>query len=149
MTNFTRDSEWLEQVPAEIQQDTLWAMQVYRDSLFDADLAWRDLGLLSNSSGTRDLSDQLYRAVCSESANIAEGFSRGSGKDRVRFYEYALGSARESRDWYFKCRVVLGPTISPHRIKLHTNIIKQLLAIIPGQRSFTLKENPAVYEVDS
>jgi four helix bundle protein len=50
------------------------------------------------------LSDQLYEAVGSVSANLAEGYSRGTGKDRARFYEYALGSARESRDWYFKAR---------------------------------------------
>ncbi|MFQ5594528.1 MAG: four helix bundle protein, partial [Anaerolineae bacterium] len=51
---------------------------------------------------TLGLSDQLYRALVSISSNIAEGYSRGTGKGRAQFYEYALGSARESRDWYFK-----------------------------------------------
>ncbi len=46
--------------------------------------------------------DSLWKmTVGSIRANIAEGYSRGTGKDRARFYEYALGSARESRDWYF------------------------------------------------
>jgi four helix bundle protein len=148
MTKFTRFSNWLEQVPEEIRSDLLWRMEVYRLALFAADLAWLDLASLRRVQGTRDLSDQLYRAVCSISANIAEGFSRGSGKDRVRFYEYALGSARESRDWYFKCRHVLEPDVSAHRIGLHTSITKQLLSVIPGQRSIHLRESPAEYNTD-
>ncbi|MBC7896698.1 MAG: four helix bundle protein, partial [Cytophagaceae bacterium] len=43
---------------------------------------------------------QLLRAVDSISANIAEGYSRFSGRERARFYEIALGSAREAREWY-------------------------------------------------
>ena len=50
---------------------------------------------------TIGLADQLYRSLGSIGANLAEGYSRGTGKDRAHFYEYALGSARESRDWYY------------------------------------------------
>ena len=46
------------------------------------------------------LADQLYRALGSISANIVGGYFRGTGKGRALLYEYALGSARESRDWY-------------------------------------------------
>ncbi|MFQ6040547.1 MAG: four helix bundle protein [Candidatus Poribacteria bacterium] len=56
---------------------------------------------------TLGLSDQLYRALGAIGSDIAEGFSRKSGKDKARFYEYGLGSARESRDWYYKGRHVL------------------------------------------
>jgi len=41
---------------------------------------------------TLGLSDQLYRSLGSISANLAEGYSRGTGKDRAHFYEYALSS---------------------------------------------------------
>jgi four helix bundle protein len=51
---------------------------------------------------------QIYRAVGSIGANIAEGYSRSSPRDRARFYEYALGSAREAREWYLRGRAVLG-----------------------------------------
>ena len=64
----------------------------------------------------------LYRSVGSVSANIAEGYSRGTGKDRARFYEYALGSARESRDWYFKARHILGNEVVTHRLSLLTEV---------------------------
>ena len=92
--------EWEEAVPEEIKADSLWKMAAYRMALFAADLGWSDAGRLLKDRRTLGVSDQLYRALGSISANLAEGYSRGTGKDRARFYEYALGSARESRDWY-------------------------------------------------
>ncbi|MCS7265353.1 MAG: four helix bundle protein [Armatimonadetes bacterium] len=95
---------------------------------------------------TVSLADQLFRALGSISANIAEGFSRGTGRDRARFYEYALGSARESRDWYFKVRHVLGNGIVNDRINLLTEIIRLLLTMIPQQRSLVLRDEGGEYE---
>ena len=81
------------------------------------------------------LADQLYRSLGSISANLAEGYSRGTGRDRARFYEYALGSARESRDWTFKARHVLGEAVFHHRLQLLTRVIQLLLTMIPQQRA--------------
>ena len=92
-------------------------------------------------------SNQLCRALGSISANIAEGYSRGSGKDRSRFYEYALGSARESRDWYYKARHVLGQPVVDHRLDLLSQIIRLLLVMIPDQRGRTLREDSPEYQV--
>jgi hypothetical protein len=83
------------------------------------------------------------------SANLAEGYSRGTGKDRARFYEYALGSARESRDWYYKGRHVLGETVTKHRLSLLTQIIRLLLTMIPQQRGRILREQRACYQTES
>jgi four helix bundle protein len=41
------------------------------------------------------LRDQLGRAASSVALNLAEGSGKTSKKDRCRFYEIALGSARE------------------------------------------------------
>lgn len=41
------------------------------------------------------LISQLCRAVISISSNIAEGFSRGSMKDKIQFYRIAQGSIAE------------------------------------------------------
>ena len=87
----------------------------------------------------------MYRALGSISANLSEGYSRGSGKDRARFYEYALGSARESRDWYYKGRHVLGQAVTDHRIKLASEIIRLLLTMVPQQRAYRIKESGASY----
>jgi hypothetical protein len=82
------------------------------------------------------------------SANLAEGYSRGTGKDRARFYEYALGSARESRDWYFKGRHILGEVVVRHRLQLLAEVIRLLLTMIPQQREHLLHEENAPYRTD-
>ena len=133
-------AEWEASVPEEIAQDSLWKMEAYRLGLFVADMGWHDVTKLMRDKRTLSLSDQLYRALGSISANLAEGYSRGTGKDRARFYEYALGSARESRDWYYKARHTLGDTVTHHRLSLLTQVIRLLLTTIPQQRGRTLRE---------
>jgi four helix bundle protein len=133
-------------VPQTITGDALWSLEVYRLSLFVADIGWHDATKLWSDKRTLKLSDQLYDAVCSIGANIAEGYSRGSNKDRARFYEYALGSARESRDWYYKGRHILGHVVVDHRLHLLTQIIRLLLTIIPQQRGYALHETRKEYD---
>jgi len=141
--------EWEKTVPVEITNDSLWKMEVYRLGLFLSDICWHDVTKLLNDRRTVKLSDQLYRSSGSIGANIAEGYSRGTGKDRARFYEYALGSARECRDWYYKGRHILGQKVTDHRIGLTTQLIKLLLKMIPQQRSYTIGESTSNYTIDS
>ena len=138
---------WLETVPDSITNDLLWKMKAYRLALFATDVGWRDVARLASDRRTLSLSDQLYRALGSISANVAEGYSRRSGKDRSRFYEYALGSARESRDWYYKARHVLGQAVTEHRLDLLSQIIRLLLVMIPDQSGRMLKEDAFRYDV--
>ncbi|HID61844.1 MAG TPA: four helix bundle protein [Anaerolineae bacterium] len=140
-------NEWLASVPPELTNDPLWRMEVYRLAVFVGDLAWHDVSRLVEDMRTVSLADQLYRAVGSASANVAEGYSRRSGKDQARFYEYALGSAREARGWYYQGRHVLPEAVATHRIKLLTRIIRLLLTIIPAERGYKLKEEQASYDV--
>jgi four helix bundle protein len=142
-------SEWEKNVPKVIQTDVLWKMKVYRLALFLSDICWNDVSSLVGDQRTKSLSNQLYRAVGSIAANIEEGYSKQSGKDRARFYEYALGSARESRGWYYRGRHVLDEKVFEHRAWLLTEVIKMLLSIVPAERSLKLCEEPAVYEVHS
>ncbi len=141
-------NEWLASVPPELTNDPLWRMEVYRLAVFASDLAWHDVSRLAKDKRTVSLSDQLYRAIGSVSANVAEGYSRQSGKDQARFYEYALGSAREARGWYYQGRHILSEAVATHRIKLLTRIIRLLLTIIPAERGYKLKEEQASYDVD-
>ena len=138
--------EWAAAVAEEIKADSLWKMTAYRLALFLGDLGWRDTARLVRNRRMIGLSDQLYRALGSISANLAEGYSRGTGKDRARFYEYALGSARESRDWCFKARHVLGEAVFQHRLQLLTRVIQLLLTMIPQQRNRILREHPEIYQ---
>lgn len=140
--------DWEQSIPDEFKNDSLWKMRAYRLGLFVSDLAWHDV-LKIKDARMYSLSDQLYRATGSISANLAEGYSRGSRKDRARFYEYSLGSARESRDWYFKSRHILSDVVFQHRIKQLTEIIRLLLTMIPQQREVTIREEQAEYITNS
>jgi four helix bundle protein len=142
-------NDWLASVPPELTNDPLWRMEVYRLAVFAGDLAWHDVSKLAGDKCTVGLSDQLYRAIGSVSANISEGYSRQSGKDQARFYEYALGSAREARGWYYQGRHVLSEGVSMHRLKLLTRIIRLLLTIIPAERGYRLKEKQTPYDAGS
>jgi len=142
-------AEWASSVPKEITGDSLWKMEAYRLALFAADLGWHDVTTLSRDKRTLGLSDQLYRALGSISANLAEGYSRGTGKDRARFYEYALGSARESRDWYHKGRHILGEEVTTDRMRFLTQIIRLLLTMVPQQRGYVLQEETLEYRTDA
>lgn len=138
-------AEWQASVPDEIKGDSLWRLEVYRLGLFAAEIAWQDALVLNKIPLTRGLADQLYRAVCSISANIAEGYSRSTGKDRARFLEYSLGSAREARDWYFKSHHTLKDEVVKHRIDLLTQIIKMLSVLTPNQRQKGIREEQTEY----
>lgn len=137
--------EWLTDVPGEFTNDALWNMNVYRYALFLSDVAWKDIHQLSENKLLVSSCDQLLRSPGSVSANISEGYSRRSKRDQARFYEYALGSARECRDWYFKVRQNLGRKNVASRLKLITEIIKMLLHIVPTQRGERIKEKHVNY----
>ena len=138
--------EWEKDVPEAIRADSLWKMKAYRLAVFLGDLGWHDATKLAGDRRTSALAEQLYEALGSVSANLAEGYSRGTGRDRARFYEYALGSARECRNWYFKGRHVLGDGVFRHRLGLLTEVIRLLLAMVPQQRGRVLREAGLLYE---
>ncbi len=141
-------SEWLDAVPSEITNDPIWKLEVYRLALFAGDIGWHDVVALSKNPLTFSISDQLQRALGSISANLTEGYSRSKGLDRARFIEYALGSARESRDWYYKSRHSLSEKIIQHRLKLMTHIIGMLTPMIQHQRKNAIREAQAEYHVN-
>lgn len=137
--------EWMKTVPEEITQDPLWGLDVYRLGFFIADITWDDTEILFKNPITRNASDQIRRSLDSISANIAEGYSRSTGKDRARYFEYALGEAREARDRYYKTRRVLKPEVVLHRMKILTQIVKILNAFVPAQRKRGIREEKGVY----
>ena len=137
--------EWQTTVPDDITQDPLWKLEVYRLSFFVAVIGWEDVVLLNKNNLTRDAADQIIRSLNSISANIAEGYSRSTGKDRARYFEYSLGEAREARDRYFKARRALKQEVVLHRIRLLTQIVKMLNAFIPAQRKQGIREEKGIY----
>ena len=127
--------QWELEVPPEIKADTLWRVKAYRIALFLSELAWHDTIKLVKDRRMFAIADQLFRAASNISSNVAEGYSRGTGKDRARFYEYALGSVREARDWYCKSRYVLEGIVVSHRLGLYSELAKLLLTMISKERT--------------
>ena len=102
-------------------------------------LAWDDAEKLCEHPITTEVAPQLYRAVGSIAANLAEGYSRSSGKDRARIFEYALGSARETIEWYQSSLPVLGEEIVREREEILVEIRRLLIATIPRERTRTIR----------
>ena len=107
MAEFRNYEEWMAQIPAGILADPLWVFEAYRSALFLADLAWFDCDKLMTDLRGRAIAGQLIRSAGSVPANIEEGYGRGYGKDYARFLRIAIGSARETRGWYFRGRHIL------------------------------------------
>lgn len=125
--------DWEKEVHPDIKNDVLWKVEAYRLSLYLADICWFDTQKIVQEKYF-SMADQLIRSSGSISANISEGYSRISNKEKARFYEIAFGSAREARGWYFKSRHILTPELAAQRISLITKIIKLLLNMISDRR---------------
>lgn len=141
--------EWILSVPIEIANDPIWKLEVYRLALFAGDIGWHDVLALSKNKLMYSVADQLHRSLGSISANLTEGYSRSKGLDRARFIEISLGSARESRDWYYKSRQVLPPEVIKHRMGLITHIIAMLVPMVSHQRKNAIREEQAEYITQS
>ena len=141
--------DWVKTVPDTITSDRLWSVTAYRLALFSSTIGWHDVSRLIKDARTVSLADQLYRSLGSIHANYAEGYSYSTGGNRARYFEYALGSARESRDWYYDARFVLGDDVMNHRLALLARIIQLLTVTIPDQRKSTLRESKPEYVVEA
>ena len=121
-------------IEAATSNDPLFRMRAYQVAKDLLQAAWLDAKTLSADPVTQKMSGQLYTAVGSISANIGEGYSRSTGIDRARIFEYALGSVREARAWYEAARPLLGDVI-PSRLNDLEELRRLLLAIIPRERA--------------
>jgi hypothetical protein len=98
------------------------AYQLARSLLADS---WSDADRLRHHLVTEKVSGQLYAAVGSIAANIAEGYSRSSGRDR-------------------SVEPVLGAEIVCARLDTLEEIRRLLLAIIPRERTRLIRPaNPS------
>ena len=121
----------------ENANDPLFRMRAYRLAVELLEIAWQDAKTLSADPVTERIAGQLYAAVSSITANIAEGYSRSSGKDRARIFEFALGSVRETIGWYQAARPILGEIVAT-RLNTLEELRRLLLAIIPRERGHSM-----------
>jgi four helix bundle protein len=134
---------WEDEISPRFKADSLWRITAYRYAMYLSDLAWHDAARLEARFIMRRVAGQLLDAAGSVAANIADGYGRGSGRDRVRLYEYALCSARETVSWYHAARHALGDDVARIRIEFIQNICRLLLATIPAERTRVIRRNRA------
>ncbi len=127
--------EWEVTVHERGKKEPTWEFWGYRKALFFYDLAWQDCQKLMRDRRGRAVAEQLIRSVGSISANIEEGHGRGYGKQRNWFLTVAIGSARESKGWYWRGRQLLSSEVLDHRLALADEVIALLVTELTRQRS--------------
>ena len=126
--------EWEATVPGTLKADAIWKVQAYRlasyvgcEAGFDADTV-AERPWLVKSAG------QLASAAESVPANIAEGYARLSPKDRIRYYEYALGSAAEAKSRYLTLSRRFDPSLVEARLDILASVSRLVLKMIQSGR---------------
>ena len=127
---------WLQQVTPTITKSPVWKFYGYRKALFLYDLMWADCEHWHKDRRGRAIMEQIVRSAGSISANIEEGLGRGFGRDYARFLKIAVGSARETKGWYWRGRSLLPPDVYLHRTALLDEIIALLVTEIQRQRRY-------------
>jgi four helix bundle protein len=129
--------EWAAGVPDVMRAGPIWRLAAYRYALYLGDLLYDDVARMDRETRKRRLPAQLLDAVESISANIAEGYSRTSGPERAKFFEYAHSSAREAGEWIYKARRAMPADVVHKRLELVTRIMRLLAVSIPRERAAT------------
>lgn len=108
---------------------------MYRAALYLLDLARRDVQAALRRGLDREVAAQLLRSAGSISANIAEGYGRSTRGNRLRFYDYSLGSVRECLVWYRDASHWLPVHTCEHRRNVIAQTRPLLLGLIRSTRS--------------
>jgi four helix bundle protein len=127
-------SEFERAITSAERDDVIWRIRAYQLGRYLMPCAREDLRLLHRRVLGRPVVSQLWRAIGSIPANIAEGYSRGTGPDRARFLEYALGSTRESIVWYEAGRKILPDADIEARIGVLDQVKRLLISTLPRIR---------------
>jgi four helix bundle protein len=126
--------EWERTVPALLKADAIWRVQAFRLASYVGAAAGSDADAMAEQPWLAKSAGQLSSAAESIAANIAEGYARLSPKDRIRYYEYALGSAAETRSRYVSLTRRLEPSVIDARLKVLASITRLILTMIRSGR---------------
>ena len=110
------------------------SVAAYRLAKEAADAAWDDATAMKAEPLLADVAPQLVRSIGSIAANIGEGYSRKSPRDRIRFYEYALGSVEEARSWYQSGRRIFTEQNLGDRTQRLDSMRRLLLVMLKNER---------------
>jgi four helix bundle protein len=127
--------EWEENVHERVRAEPIWQFLGYRKALFFYELVWQDCENLVRDRLGRAIAEQLVRSAGSVSANVEEGQGRGYGKQRNWFFTVSIGSARESKGWYWRARYLVSSEVLDQRLALADEVIALLVTELNHQRS--------------
>ncbi len=127
--------DWEKTVHERIKQESIWQFWGYRKALFAYELVWQDCDILNLDARGKAVAQQLIRSAGSVSANLEEGQGRGYGKQRDWFFKVAIGSARESKGWYWRAEHLLAKDILDHRLALFDEVLALLVTELQRQQS--------------
>ena len=128
---------WAETVPKSVRESSLRRVRACQFGLYLTAMAMRDAEVAMRDPRLGESTPQLVKSAGSIPANVSEGYSRRSRSDRIRFYEYALGSANETQSWYLGAIDVLGEDQTTPRLEYLTRVRQLLLVMIRNERNGT------------
>ena len=126
---------WIATVPRAVRGDGLWRLAAYRLARFASARGWAATSHLAADPRMWKITRQLYGALGSVCANLADGHARSSHADRARLYEYALTSVREAREWYLQAMPLLGEDETLTELSLLDEIAALITAYVADQRN--------------
>ena len=105
--------EWEQEVHQRVKDEPAWGLFGYRKALFLYDLVWKDCDKLDTDRRGKSITAQIIRSAGSISANIEEGIGRGiGGKEYSYFLRISIGSARETKGWYWRGSFYIKPYLT-------------------------------------
>jgi four helix bundle protein len=130
-------AEWEAQQLDAVKGDPIWRLHCFREALFLVELVRDDVRKFDRAGADEAAQGQLLRAVGSIAANLAEGYGRPTAADRVRFFSYALGSAREAMTWYRLLRSSDDAAMFSDRLERLARICRMLVGLLTRIRDRT------------
>ena len=134
--------EWIARVPPALGEARLWKVRAYQIAMYIGATASQDATALEQHTRYSRVAPQLVAAAGSIAAHIAEGYSRFSRRDRIKYYEYALGSANESSTWYNTAAPALPPGALDERLVYLARVSQLLLKMIQNERTGLRTNSP-------
>ncbi len=136
---------WEAGVHERVKREPIWQFLGYRKALYVFDLAWEDCRQFNKDVCGRAIAEQLIRSSGSIGANLEEGHGRGYGKQRDWFFKVAIGSARETKGWYWRAHCLLSADTLDGRLTLLDEIIGALIGELQRQSARRLAEPETEY----
>ena len=126
--------EWVARAPRALVSEAIWKVRAFQIGAYIASTAACDALPFERHPRFAHVAPQPVRAAGSIAANIAEGYSRQSRRDRIKYFEYALGSAHDAKSWYTTAADAFDAAALEERLTYLARVTQLLLRMIQNER---------------